>query len=281
MTTLTFADRLLDCQNKTGSCLCVGLDPDFKRLPPIFQSRNAKMAVADFCREIIDHTGPFVCAFKPQFAHFAAIGAENELSYLIDYIHKRFPAVHVILDAKRGDIESTAERYAVEAFLRYQADSVTVNPYMGFDSIEPFLRYEEKGVFVLCRTSNPSAWELQDQIFDGAPLYSLVAKYASERWNIKKSVGLVVGAPALHAFSSICSLAPGMPLLVPGFGIQNGDLEKVLGVISFDKCKRPVILNVSRSINYIDGSENFAVAAGLKAKTLRDSINDCFGKYSF
>ena len=175
----------------SGSMLCVGLDPDPRRLPAAVGGDDAVFA---FCRAIVDATADLVCAFKPQFAHFAAQRAEPALERLCTYIRSTYPDVLVLLDAKRGDIGSTAEHYATEAFVRYGAHAVTVNPYLGFDAVEPYLRHDGGGIFVLCRTSNPGSGDLQDLDVGGRPLYQHVAALVAEKWSQHGECGLVVGA---------------------------------------------------------------------------------------
>jgi orotidine-5'-phosphate decarboxylase len=216
-----FIDRLERSWARSDSLLCVGLDPEIERFPrqiaahasPIFQ----------FNKAIIDATADLVCAFKPQFAHYAAYEAEDQLQRTIEYIHTAYPQIPVILDAKRGDVGNTAERYAIEAFERYEADAVTVNPYLGADSLEPFLKRADRGVIVLCRTSNPGARDLQDLPVDaaGRRLYHVVAELAAREWNVRGNCLLVVGATYPQELAEVRALVGTMPLLVPGVGAQG------------------------------------------------------------
>jgi len=176
-----FTQQLEGAWKKNDSLVCVGLDPEIERFPA--HIRKEPSPIFQFNRSIIDATADLVCAYKPQFAHYAAYEAEDQLERTIEYIHRVHPGIPVILDAKRGDIGNTAERYAIEAFERYGADAVTVNPYLGGDSLEPFLRHAERGVLILCRTSNPGAVDLQDLVTEGRPLYQVVAELAARRWN--------------------------------------------------------------------------------------------------
>ncbi|MHA7153294.1 orotidine-5'-phosphate decarboxylase, partial [Burkholderia pseudomallei] len=221
--TPTFIESLRTAWQRTNSLLCVGLDPEPTKFPAHLE--NQPDAIFDFCREIVDATAPFASAFKPQIAYFAAHRAEDQLERLIAHIHLQHPGLPVILDAKRGDIGSTAEQYAREAFERYRADAVTVNPYMGFDSIEPYLEYEDKGVVVLCRTSNPGGSDLQFLETGGRPLYQVVADLAASQWNAKTGqLALVVGATFPREIEIVRGIVGDMPLLIPGIGAQGGDV---------------------------------------------------------
>ncbi|HEY5632430.1 MAG TPA: orotidine-5'-phosphate decarboxylase, partial [Burkholderiaceae bacterium] len=208
--------------------LCVGLDPDPRRMPASLGGRGD--AIFAFCRDIVDATAEFACAFKPQIAYFASQRAEDQLEALLAHVRARHPQVPVILDAKRGDIGSTAEHYAREAFERYGADAVTVSPYMGFDSLEPYLAHEGKGVILLCRTSNPGGSDLQslrvaDERGATEPLFERVARLAAGPWNRSGELGLVVGATFPRELARVREIAPQMPLLVPGIGAQGGDVD--------------------------------------------------------
>ena len=249
-----------------NSLLCVGLDPVRERLPPEFGTGPA--ALRDFCCAIVDATASEVCAFKPQAAHFAAAGAEDQLAETIAYIKARHPGVLVILDAKRGDIGATAELYAKEAFERYDADIVTVNPYLGPESVEPFLAYTDRGVALLCRTSNPgSAW-LQRHPRDD-PAFLRVAE-AAAKWNERGNLMLVAGATYPEDLARIRDRVGSMPLLVPGVGAQGGDLRTVIEG-GLDAHGQGLVVSASRSILYA-GTANFALAARKAAVRLRDRI---------
>ena len=187
-----FIEKLRSAWVTNNSLLCVGLDPDLKKFPQVV--RNSPHPIFEFNRKIIDATSDLVCAFKPQIAYYSAQQAEDQLLMTIDYIRNKYPNLPIILDAKRNDIGSTAEMYATEAFDRYGADAVTVSPYLGKDSLEPFLKRKDKGVIVLCRTSNPGAGDLQDLICDGKKLYEVVAQKCASEWNQNKNILLVVGA---------------------------------------------------------------------------------------
>ncbi len=248
--------------------LCVGLDPDPARFPPHLAGRPD--ALLHFCTAIVDATADLVCAFKPQIAYFAAHRAEDQLEALIDHVHARHPGVTVVLDAKRGDIGSTAEQYAREAFERYRADAVTVNPYMGFDSVEPWLGHG-RGVFLLCRTSNPGGAELQSLEVGGERLYERVARLAAGPWNRGGELGLVVGATVPAELARVRALAPGLPLLVPGIGAQGGDVEATVAA-GRDSAGYGMLINSSRAILYAGRDEDFARSARQVAAETRARI---------
>ena len=249
------------------SLLCVGLDPVPEAWPVEFQ-RSPEGAFA-FCCAVVDAVADLVCAFKPQAAHFGAIGAEDELAALIRYIHDAHPAVPVILDAKRGDIGSTAERYAVEVFERYGADAVTVNPFLGEESIAPYLAHRDRGVFVLCRTSNPGSDWLQRSGGD-EPVYLRVAR-AAATWNDRGNVMLVTGATYPAELADIRRVVGDMPLLVPGLGTQGGEVDAVLEA-GLDSTGRGLVCNVSRAVLNANGPDGFAKAVRASALGFRDAI---------
>jgi orotidine-5'-phosphate decarboxylase len=269
-TLMTFIESLNAAWTRTQSLLCVGLDPEPARFPGALAGRAD--AIFEFCRTIVDATAPFACAFKPQIAYFAAHRAEDQLEQLITHIHAAHPGLPVILDAKRGDIGSTAEQYAREAFERYRADAVTVNPYMGFDSIQPYLEYSDRGVIVLCRTSNPGGSDLQFLDVDGRPLYQVVARLAAEKWNAGGQLGLVVGATFPREIEIVRELVGDMPLLIPGIGAQGGDIEATVKA-GRTPAGSGMLINSSRGIIYAGGGEDFGGAAGGAARRTRDSIN--------
>ena len=269
---MNFTDQLSAAAARHDSLLCVGLDPDVTRFPSVIKGQDD--AIFAFCKAIIDATAGLACAFKPQIAYFAALGAEDQLQAACDYIKQQYPDIPVVLDAKRGDIGATAEQYAREAFERYRADAVTVNPYMGFDSVAPYLEWKDRGVIVLCRTSNPGGSDLQFLKVDGKPLYQHVARLVSEQWNRNGQCGLVVGATFPQELAQVRSMVGEMPLLVPGIGAQGGDIEATV------KAGRTangsgMMINSSRAILYAkpEGSEDFAAAAARVARETRDAIN--------
>lgn len=236
----------------TGSLLCVGLDPDPDKFPSAL--RNDVGSIARFCIDIVDATAEFVCAFKPQIAYFAAVGAEKQLEELCQHIRANHPTIPLILDAKRGDIGDTAALYAREAFDRYGAHAVTVSPYLGTDSIEPFLAHAGKGVFVLCRTSNVGSGEFQSQVSNGLPLYQHVATRAAADWATKGEVGLVVGATYPEELKLVREIVGDMTLLVPGVGAQGGDPHAVVTHGS-NSVGRGLIVNSSRAILYASDTD--------------------------
>jgi orotidine-5'-phosphate decarboxylase len=264
----TFRERLTRAWRDTGSLVCVGLDPEPKRLPA--ELRREREPILAFNRRVVDATAHVAAAYKPQFAHYAAVGAEGELAATIAYIRQQAPNALVILDAKRGDIGSTAEMYAKEAFDRYQADCVTVNPYLGGDGILPFVNRAAFGAVVLCRTSNPSAGQLQDVDVDGEPLYLAVARRAAAEWNPHDNLLLVVGATYPEELRAIRAAVPTLPFLVPGIGEQGGDLQAVLaGGLTRDG--NGLLISSSRGIIYAGGGEAAAIRAA--AETLHRQIN--------
>jgi orotidine-5'-phosphate decarboxylase len=265
-----FVQQLERAWEKNDSLVCVGLDPEIERFPANISATPSP--IFQFNRSIIDATADLVCAYKPQFAHYAAYEAEDQLERTIEYIHRVHPGVPVILDAKRGDIGNTAERYAIEAFERYGADAVTVNPYLGGDSLEPFLRHGERGVIILCRTSNPGAVDLQDLPVGGRPLYLVVAELAARRWNSRGNCLLVVGATYPRELAEVRSIVGDMPLLVPGIGAQGGDAEQAVA----NGCTRSgtgLIVSSARAILYASAGEDFAQAARAATASLREKIN--------
>ncbi|WP_129136738.1 orotidine-5'-phosphate decarboxylase [Luteimonas sp. YGD11-2] len=265
-----FMQQLRQRWATSGSLVCVGLDPEPAKFPAKFSGDPD--AVFAFCRDIADATAEFACAFKPQIAHFAALGAEDALQRLIAHLHAAHPGVPVILDAKRGDIGSTAQRYAVEAFQRYDADAVTVNPYLGRDSVQPFLDHAERGVVILCRTSNPGAGDLQDLDVGGRPLYQHVAGTIARDWNAHGNCALVVGATWPAQLAEVRAIVGDMPLLVPGVGAQGGDAEAVVrNAKSADGTG--LLVSSSRAILYASSGDDYADAAADAARALRDTLD--------
>ncbi|MCU1396067.1 MAG: pyrF [Ilumatobacteraceae bacterium] len=252
-----------------GSMLCVGLDPDPARMPAPL--RDSGDAVFEFCRAIVDATADLACAFKPQIAFFASQGAERALEQLCAYILDTYPDHLLLLDAKRGDIGSTAEHYAREAFDRYQADAVTVNAYLGTDSVEPFLRHEGKGVVLLCRTSNPGGDDFQSLLVDGEPLYVKVARRVADDWSQMGECGLVVGATYPSELGIVRSIVGDLPILVPGVGAQGGDVEATVAA-GHDSAGLGMMISSSRAILYASSGEDFADAARVVAEATRDQI---------
>ena len=274
---MTFTTKLANAIRQHDSLLCVGLDPDIGRFPGVLQGRSD--AVFEFCRAIIDATASYACAFKPQIAYFAALAAEDQLQAICDYLNQNYPDIPIVLDAKRGDIGATAEQYAREAFERYKADAVTVNPYMGFDSIEPYLQWNEKGVIVLCRTSNPGGDDFQNQRLasvEGQPLlYEHIARLAQGPWNLNGQLGLVVGATYPAEIERVRALAPTLPLLIPGVGAQGGDAAATVKAglrISNGQVSGNIIVNSSRAVLYASDGPDFSHAARMAALQTRDAL---------
>ncbi len=267
---MTFMEKLNAVWRKNNSMVCVGLDPDVKKLPACLKDK--KNAVFEFNKAIIDATHDMVCSYKPQSAYYAGQNIDDQLQMTMDYLRSAYPEVPVILDVKRGDIGSTASMYAKEAFERYQADAVTVNPYMGFDTVKPFTDYADRGTVILCRTSNPNSGDLQNLTADGKALYEHVALLAKEKWNYNNNVALVVGATYPEELSKIRALCPDMPFLVPGVGAQGGDAREV-AARGRTAGGYGLMVNSSRGIIYASGGEDFAEAAAAETGKLRDLLN--------
>ena len=271
---MTFTAALNAAWQERNSLLCVGLDPDIAKFPAHLQGRSD--AIFEFCKDIVDATADLACCFKPQIAYFAAHRAEDQLEDLIGHIRKVHPGVPVILDAKRGDIGSTAERYAIEAFERFKADAVTLSPYMGRDSVEPWLAYKDKGVILLCRTSNPGGSDLQFLDVGGPNgqerLFERVARLAADEWNSTGQIGLVVGATFPAEIAKVRAITGDMPLLVPGIGAQGGDIEATVKA-GRTAAGTGLMINSSRAILYAGQGEDYAAAARQVALDTRDAIN--------
>ena len=267
---MAFIQKLQAAWKDNDSLVCVGLDPDSARLPPHVASHPD--AIYEFCRDIVDATADLVCAFKPQFAHYAAAGATGALLKTIAHIRSHYPKIPVILDAKRGDIGSTAEMYAREAFDHYHADALTVVPYLGGDTLKPFTDRADRGVIVLCRTSNPGSGDLQSLVVSGTPLYEIVADLAAHEWNGNGNVLLVVGATWPEELGAVRRIVGDMPLLVPGIGAQGGDLEAVLKA-GLDSKRTGLIISSSRDIIYAGDGKDYAAKARAATLKLRDAIN--------
>lgn len=265
-------DRLQSAWEHSNSLLCVGLDPDLKKIPT--HIRSLSYPIFEFNRRIIEATAEFVCCYKPQIAFYAGEKAEDQLEMTMQFIRKHCPNVITILDSKRGDIGNTAEMYAKEAFERYQADLVTVNPYLGGDSLNPFLKDEKKGAVILCRTSNPGAKDLQDLKIGDKTLYQVVAEKSANEWNSNQNVLLVVGATYPEEMGQIRKAVGNVPFLVPGIGAQGGDIQAVMKN-GATKDGKGLIISASRSVLYADSGIDFAVAAKKEAQKLRDEINQC------
>jgi orotidine-5'-phosphate decarboxylase len=274
---MTFLDMLKRAERQNNSMLCVGLDPEPTKFPDRIKGDSNK--IYDFCAAIVDATADLVNSFKPQIAYFAAHRAEGQLERLMEHMRRVAPHVPIILDAKRGDIGSTAEQYAIEAFERYGADAVTLSPFMGWDSVAPYLKYHGKGAFLLCRTSNPGGDDLQNQRLasvEGQPLmYEHIAKLAQGPWNLNGQLGLVVGATYPKEIERVRELAPTLPLLIPGVGAQGGDAVATVKAglrVSGDLTTGPIIVNSSRAILYASRGDDFAQAARRVALQTRETL---------
>lgn len=268
---MKFVDQLQSVWVEQNSLLTLGLDPDQSRFPTELQASSK--AIYDFCTGIVDACAPYVSAFKPQIAYFAALRAEDQLERICAYIKQHHPALPIVLDAKRGDIGSTARQYAIEAFERYGADAVTVNPYMGMDSVEPYFEWADKGVIILCRTSNPGGSDLQFmRLEDGTPLYLHVAKLVAEKWNQNGQCGLVVGATFPDEIAKVRAVVGDMPLLVPGIGAQGGDIPATVRA-GLNSVGTGMMINSSRAILYASQGADWQEAAAQVAKATRDAIN--------
>lgn len=272
---MNFINKLRQAWQTQNSLLMVGLDPDMARMPRPLAGQTDSLW--QFCKGVVDATAPYVCGFKPQIAYFSAIGAEDVLQDICQYIRDKHPALPLVLDAKRGDIGSTAERYASEAFDRYQADAVTINPYMGKDSADPYLDRKDKGVIVLCRTSNPGGSDLQNLTVDGEPLYLRVARMVTEKWNEHGQCGLVVGATFPDELERVRQcIGNDMPLLVPGIGAQGGDVLATCRA-GCDDSGTGMMINSSRAVLYAGHGDDWLEHSAMAAKATRDEINQARG----
>jgi orotidine-5'-phosphate decarboxylase len=274
---MTFLEQLQGAERQNGSLLCVGLDPEPSKFPAGLKGDPSK--IYDFCAKMVDATADLAISFKPQIAYFAAHRAEDQLEKLMAHMRRTAPHVPVILDAKRGDIGATAEQYAIEAFERYGADAVTLSPFMGFDSVQPYLKHHGKGAFLLCRTSNPGGDDLQNQRLasvSGQPLlYEHIAKLAQGPWNLNGQLGLVVGATYPAEIERVRSLAPTLPLLIPGVGAQGGDAVATIKAgyrQSQGLTTGAVIVSSSRAILYASSGDDFVQAARNEATRTRDVL---------
>lgn len=270
---MTFLQKLDGAVSANNSLLCVGLDSDHTKLPPHLV--NKPNAIFEFNKSIIDATADLVCAYKPNSAFYEAQGSEglDQLKQTVDYIHEKYPIIPIILDAKRADIGSTNIGYVDHIFGYLGMDAVTLHPYLGREALEPFLSLEDKGLIILCRTSNPGAGEFQDMEIVGKPLYEHVAEKVKDEWNNKKNCLLVVGATYPEEMKRIRALVgPDMVFLVPGVGAQGGDVRSVLEN-GLGANQRGLIINSSRGVIFASSGEDFAETARREAIALRDEIN--------
>ncbi len=267
---MTFINKLQQAWDQNDSLLCVGLDPNWEKIPE--HLKEGPDPIFEFCKQIIDATHDLVCAYKPQIAYFSGLEAEAQLQKVCDYIRKACPHIPIILDSKRGDIGSTAAMYAKEAYERFNAHAVTVNPYMGQDSAQPFLDYADKGVVLLCRTSNAGAGDIQDLLVDGMPIYEKVAEMIANKWNANGNCCIVVGATWPEQMKRLRNITGDMPFLVPGVGAQGGDV-KALVEAGQTRNGKGLMINSSRAVLYADNGNGFAQAARDVAMQTRDLIN--------
>lgn len=246
-------DKLLKAQEENNSMICLGLDLDPKHMPSDY-TKDSK-GIFDFAQKIVNATSDKVCAYKPNLAFYESFGTDgiSILKMIIDRIPENIP---VILDAKRGDIGNTASHYAHALFDLLGADWVTMNPYMGYDSLRPFLEYKDKGTFILCLTSNPGSKDFQVLKVDNKPLYQIVAEKVVY-WNKSNNCGLVIGATAPQQLKELRAITESMPLLIPGVGAQGGSLEEA-AINGTDNFRKPALINVSRSILYASTEDDFA-----------------------
>ena len=279
---MTFLDMLRAAERQNNSMLCVGLDPEPARFPGALQGDASR--IYDFCAAIVEATADQVIAWKPQIAYFAAHRAEDQLEKLMAHMRRVSPNVPVILDAKRGDIGSTAEQYAKEAFERYGADAVTLSPFMGFDSVQPYLKYHGKGAFLLCRTSNPGGDDLQAQRLASVPgeplLYEHIARLAQGPWNTNGQLGLVVGATYPAEIERVRAVAPTMPLLIPGVGAQGGDAVATVKAgwrASGGETTAPIVVSSSRAVLYASQGADYTAAARKVAQQTRELLQAARG----
>ncbi|RJQ34276.1 orotidine-5'-phosphate decarboxylase [Candidatus Parcubacteria bacterium] len=265
--------ELLSAQWRAGRFLCVGLDSDFEKIPETARKNTVADTIVNFNRAIIDATRDLVCAYKPNNAFYEAHGDEGwrALRATVQYINEQAPEVPVILDSKRADIGNTNLGYVDSFFEHLHVDAITVPPYLGKEALEPFLSHKEKGIFVLCRTSNGGAGEFQDLKVGDEPFYKVVAQHVSEEWNTNGNCGLVVGATYPEEMKAIREIAPDLPFLIPGLGAQNGDLKKS---VQYGKSAsgRGLVLAASRAIIFASSGTHFAEVARQKSEEFNSEI---------
>lgn len=269
---MTFLKKLNKIIKKNNSLLCIGLDSYERKIPP--HLKREKNPIFSFNKLIINKTHDLICAYKLNIAFYQGRGIEGikQLKMTFDFINTNYPDITTILDAKIGDIDSTNENYVKFVFDYLKADAVTVHPYLGQETLQPFLERTDKGIFVLCRTSNPGAGEFQDLLVDGEPLYLKVARQVVERWNVNGNCMLVVGATYPDELTNVRKIAGEMTFLVPGIGVQGGDVEKTVKA-GLNSQKAGLIINSSRGIIFASQGSDFAQRVRDKAMKLRDQIN--------
>lgn len=270
---MTFLEKLETSVTQNNSLLCIGLDPDITKLPKVIGGKADPLVA--FNKVIIDATADLVCAFKPNSAFYEALGADGikQLRDTTQYIHDTYPHTPILLDYKRGDIGNTNKYYAQFAFDYLSVDAITISPYMGKEANEAYLAHTDKGIFVLCRTSNPGAGEFQDLEHNGKKLYQIVAERIMNEWNDNKNCGLVIGSPYPTELATIRKLiGDDVLMLVPGAGTQGGDIEATVKA-AVNASGTGVIINSSREIIYASNGADFAEAARAKTQTLKTEIN--------
>ncbi len=271
---------MLEAQWARDNFVCVGLDSEFGKIPESARSADEVSTILSFNSAIVDATKDLVCAYKPNIAFYEAQGYLGwiALHKTIVHIHEVAPEVPVILDAKRADIGNTNAGYVQEAFELLQADAITVHPYLGAEALQPFLERADKGIIVLCRTSNPGAGEFQDLLVNGEPLYRVVARQVATSWNKNNNCAVVVGATYPGELREVRGIVGDMPILIPGVGFQQKDVpleEQVKQVVENGKDSRGwgMIINSSRGIIFASKGPDFAEAARRETIKLHDMIN--------
>lgn len=273
-------NELLKAKWDENKFVCIGLDSDYEKIPQVVKEKaSVDEAVFLFNKGIIDATYDLVCAYKPQVAFYEAYGVDGykALEETVKYLHQTYPDIPVISDAKRADIATTNEGYTKAIFDRMGFDAVTVNPYLGKEALEPFLKYGDKGIIILVKTSNPGAGEFQDLKVDGKPLHQIVAKHVASDWNYNNNCGVVVGATYPEELKKVREIIGDLPILVPGIGTQGGDLEATLKN-GLDSNKQGLIISSSRGIIFASGGEDFAEAARREAEKLNDQIKEALNE---
>ena len=269
---MNFQSKISEISTENNSLLCIGLDSDINKIP--FHIKGTDNPQYNFNKAIIEATYDLVCAYKPNSAFYEAQGEEGirQLKQTVYFVKENYPKIPVILDAKRADIGNTNEGYVKFAFDHLGADAITLHPYLGKDALKPFLERRDKGLFILCRTSNSGAGEFQDLEIDGKPLYQVIAAKVAKDWNYNGNCGLVVGATYPKELDIVRHIVGNIPILIPGIGAQGGDLEKTVQA-GVDKTGLNALINSSRGIIFASTGVNFAEKAREEALKLKNLIN--------
>ncbi|NMB57300.1 orotidine-5'-phosphate decarboxylase [Candidatus Beckwithbacteria bacterium] len=269
---MNFSQKLESIQAQNQSLLCVGLDSDYEKIPSFLQ--KSKNTLFEFNRQIIDATYDLVCAYKPNTAFYESLGENGikQLKMTCDYLHENYKNIPIIIDAKRADIGNTNQGYVDFIFKYLQADAITVNPYLGQEALQPFLDKKDKGIIVLCKTSNPGSGEFQDLEINGVKLYQFVAKQVIQKWNKNKNCVLVIGATYPEQIAEIRKLDDEIVFLIPGIGTQGGEIEQTVQNAKNSQGKG-MIINASRSIIFAGSEQDFAQKARNEALKLKTEIN--------